>query len=333
MSTRIQHYLRTTRWLRVQSSVSVSPDCKIYEYTEEQAKRTAELVKNRNRNARMSGPNDFYYQRAENLGGRTVIEIKRTGQKGYGLSDERLSELSRLAEVAVVASLILQGERATFLRRAVGVQNEIFDLTITERARERTISSNSQREKEPTGLTVDDTAARRFRKNGFRDLYTVVTADSKLSTRLRRSLNWLIQSRTDKSKSSALVKTSTALETLIVIGREPTRRALSERGAYILSDDPEERREISRAIKTFYSKRGDIVHGKGVGEDDDMSRILEFGDRLAVLIGLVLSANADRWKNADDVRRYCDAIRWGDDRTCSRPWSRTYLNTALNRLA
>ncbi|MCS3666417.1 hypothetical protein GGP77_000622 [Salinibacter ruber] len=332
MSTRIQHYLRTTRWLKAESSVSVSPDCTICAYTEEQARRTAELVRKRNPAARISGPSDFYYQRAEGLGGRTVVEVKKTGQRGHGLSDERLSELARLAEVVVAASLLLQGDRSTFLRRSVGVQNEIFDLHITERARDRSVSSTSQPEKEPTGLIVDDTAERRFNKNGFRDLYHVSTTDTKLSTRLRRCLDWLIQSRTDKSESSALVKTSTALETLVVIGREPTRRALSERGAYILSDDPEERREISRAIKKFYSKRGDIVHGKGVEEEGDISRILEFGDRLAVLIGLVLSANSDRWKNADDVRRYCDAIRWGGDRTCTRPWSKTYLNAALNRL-
>lgn len=289
----------------------------------------AQVVRNRNVSARVSGHRDFYYQRAENLSDQTVVEIINSPQV---LPPERLSRQAKLAEAVLVASIVLQGDRNSFLRSVVGVREEFFDLNITVDAHETSVSSTSQVEKEPSGLTVDDTAARRYRKNGFPDLYESAKSDSKLSTRLERSLGWLIQSRTDKSVSSAIVKTSTALETLIVIGREPTRRALSERGAYILSDDPNERRRISRSIKTFYSKRGDIVHGKGDVSDDETVRILEFGDRISVLIALVLSANADQWKNADDVRRHCDAVRWGEDRTCSRPWSRMYLNTALNRL-
>lgn len=329
MANRIQHYLHTTRWVKAESTVKISTGCKIRNYSESEAEHTAQVVRNRNVSARVSGPRDFYYQRAENLSNQTVVEIINSGQLSPA---ESLSRQAKLAEVVLVASIALQGDRDSFLRRIVGVREEFFDLNITKNAHETSVSSTSQAEKEPSGLTVDDTAARRFRKNGFSDLYESANGDSKLSTRLERSLGWLIQSRTDKSVSSAIVKTSTALETLIVIGREPTRRALSERGAYILSDDPEERRRISRAIKSFYSKRGDIVHGKGSVSDDDTVRILEFGDRLAVLIALVLSANGNQWKNADDVRRHCDAVRWGEDRTCSRPWSRRYLNTALNRL-
>lgn len=329
MANILQHYLHTTRWVSAETTVKISTGCKIRNYSESEAKQTAQVVRNRNVSARVSGPRDFYYQRAENLSDETVVEIINSDQI---LSDERLSRVAKLAEAVLVASIVLQGDRSSFLRSVVGVREEFFDLNITKDARETSVSSTSQVEKEPSGLAVDSTAARRFRKNGFPDLYAIANGDSKLSTRLERSLGWLIQSRTDKSVSSAIVKTSTALETLVVIGREPTRRALSERGAYILSDDPDERRRISRAIKTFYSKRGNIVHGKGDVSDEETVRILEFGDRLSVLIALVLSSNGNKWENADDVRRHCDAVRWGEDRTCSRPWSRRYLNTALNRL-
>lgn len=330
MANHLQQYLRTTRWVTAQSTIKISDRCRIRNYSESEAERTAQVVRKRNVNARVSGPRDFYYKRAMNLGGQTVVEITNDPQV---LPAERLNRQAKLAESVLIASTLLQGDRKSFVRSVVGVREEFLDLTITaEGARKTSVSSTSQSGEEPSGLTVDDKTTRRFQKNGFAGLYEMANGDRKLSTRLERALDWLIQSRTDRSVSSAIVKTSTALEALIVRGREPTRRALSERGAYILSDDPDKRRRISRAIKTFYSKRGDIVHGKEIVSDDDTVRILEFGDRLSVLIALVLSANGDRWSNADDVRQHCDAVRWGDDRTCLRPWGSRYLNAALNRL-
>jgi len=122
------------------------------------------------------------------------------------------------------------------------------------------------------------------------------------------------------------------MEALVVIGREPTRRALSERSAYLLSDDPEVRLQISRSVKSFYSTRGSIVHGNAPADSIDLTRTLEFGDRMVVLISLVLAANPNVWSKADDMRRYCDSVRWGEHPSCSRPWSKRYLNAALDRL-
>jgi hypothetical protein len=59
---------------------------------------------------------------------------------------------------------------------------------------------------------------------------------------------------------AALVKTAAALESLLVIGREPTTRALAERSAFLLSDNPDQRQKISVGAQRFYSIRGDVVH-------------------------------------------------------------------------
>lgn len=329
MAVRFQHYLHTTRWVKAEASVKIATGFKIRNYSKREADHTARVVRNRSASARISGTRDFYYQRATALNDQTVVEIISNRQV---VPTDILSRQARLAEITLVASIVLQGDRDSFLRRIVGVREEFFDLNIMKNGRQTSVSSTSQAEKAPTGLKIDDIAARRYQKNGFSTLFEVAKSNSKLSTRIQRALGWLIQSRTDKSVSSAFVKTATALETLVVIGREPTRRALSERGAYILSDSPKQRLRISRALKLFYSKRGEIVHGRDPVSGDESIRILEFGDRIAVLIALVLAANKQQWKNADDVRRYCDAVRWGEKRDCVRPWSIRYLNVALGRL-
>lgn len=328
MSSRVQHYLWTTRWLKAESTLRVESGCRLRQYNENEADHLAKVVRNRNVNARLRGRKDFYYQRAANLADETVIEIINSGD--LSPSDE-LRYQAELAEAAIMASLMIRGDRDKFLRKVVGVKGGQFDLDVISSGSDTDVSSTSQAERVPSGIFIGEKAGRRFKKNGFRSLYETVTSRSKISGRIERALRWILQSRTDRSVKSAIVKTATAMEALLVIGREPTRRALSERSAYLLSDDPKERVQISRAVKDFYSSRGRIVHGESVAEDKELTRTLEFGDRMVVLVALVLAANADQWNNADDVRRYCDAVRWGEMRSCERPWSVRYLNTALDR--
>lgn len=328
MAKRVQHYLRTTRWVKAESTIKIAPRCRIRRYGEAEAKRLAKVIRNRDVNARLRGQRDFYYKRAAGLEGKTVIEIINSGEI---TPSEELNRRAELAETTLMSSLMLRGDRDSFVRKAIGVRGGYFDLDVTTIGFGTKVSSTSQTKQVPAGLNVGRKAGRRLKKNGFQALYEVVTSTGKLAARIKRALDWLLQSRTDRLASSAIVKTATAMETLIVIGREPTRRALSERSAYLLSDDPKVRLQISRAVKSFYSTRGSIVHGKAPSDNGDLVRTLEFGDRMVVLVSLVLAANADRWNNADDMRQYCDSIRWGKTMSCSRPWSRRYLNTTLDR--
>ena len=328
MANRVQHYLRTTRWVKAESTIKVTPRCRIRRYDENEAEHLAKVIRNRDVSARLRGQRDFYYKRATNLEDRTVVEVINSGEI---IPSEELNRQAELAEATLMSSLILQGDRDSFVRKAVGIPGGYFDLDITATGSDTKVSSTSQTRQVPTGLSVGHKANRRLKKNGFQTLYEVVTSTSKLAERIERALNWLLQSRTDRSASSAIVKTATAMETLVVIGHEPTRRALSERSAYLLSDDPKVRLQISRTVQSFYSMRGSIVHGKAPADSNDLIRTLEFGDRMVVLISLVLAANGNTWSNADDMRRYCDSVRWGETPSCSRPWSRRYLNTALDR--
>jgi hypothetical protein len=161
----------------------------------------------------------------------------------------------------------------------------------------------------------------RYTRNGFFTLYDFAISNTDLASRIRLALQWLMESRTDKADNSAVVKTATALESLLISGKEPPTRALSERSAYLLSDDPDERRRLSAAAQRFYDVRGDIVHGKRIADPRIVEGATEFGDRLVVLLALVLAEQGKTWKSLGDVQAYCDRMRWGHAPSCRRPWS------------
>jgi hypothetical protein len=237
-----------------------------------------------------------------------------------------------LAEDLVVASLVLAGRRREFVRRVVGSLGSHLDLHLVRRGLNVSVTSTSAAVREPSGLTIDVRAVSRYRRMGFPSLYDFTVRNTELATRIRAALGWLIQSRTDASPQSALVKTSTALESLLVIGREPPTRALAERAAYLLTDDPSMRQRVSKAALRFYALRGNIVHGKESASATVIENALEFGDRGAVLLSLVLAAQIPAWKSASDVQEYTDRVRWGYAPSCIRPWPRAQLHNALTRI-
>ena len=184
----------------------------------------------------------------------------------------------------------------------------------------------------PVGLAIDAKVAARYKRAGFGALYDFAITNVELASRIRAALGWLVESRTDASPDSALVKTSTGLESLLVIGREPPTRAVTERAAYLLTDDPETRQHVSKAAHRFYQIRGNIVHGKRVSSAAAVESALEFGDRAVVLLCLVIAAQVPAWKAAADVQGYADRVRWGYAPTCKRPWPTRQLHNALARM-
>jgi hypothetical protein len=172
--------------------------------------------------------------------------------------------------------------------------------------------------------------AHRFRRAGFPPLYEFASSAGELCARCAAALRWLIESRFDPSPLSALVKTSIALESLLVIGREPPTRALGERAAYLLADAPDGRQAVSKAMSRFYEVRGSIVHGQRVGPGAEDA--LEFADRIVVLLLLVVAAQSPKWMTANDVQAYTDRLRWGHQPSWRRPCSNAHLRAALARL-
>jgi len=181
MASRVQHYLRTTRWVKAESTIKVASGCRIRKYNEKEAEHLAKVIRNRNVFSRTRGSRDFYYKRAVDLQDRTVIEIINSGATA---PSEELGRRAELAEATVLSSIILRGDRDSFVREVVGTPCEYFDLDITTSGPNTEVSSTSQPKQAPTGLRVGRKANRRLKKNGFQTLYEVVTTTSKLAERI-----------------------------------------------------------------------------------------------------------------------------------------------------
>ncbi len=311
------------------ATLKVGTNCRVRRMSRSDAQNLAEEVRKRNVFARHAGLRSFYCQRAAALEGVTVVEIYSGGTSTIDVFEKQ----AIIAENVVAASLVLSGSRREFVSRAVGDRRAYLDLHLVQRDSNLYVSSTSARDRDASGLTLDGTAVARYTRNGFFTLYDFAISNTDLASRIRLALQWLMESRTDKADNSAVVKTATALESLLVFGKEPPTRALSERSAYLLSDDPDERRRLSAAAQRFYDVRGDIVHGKRIADPRIVEGATEFGDRLVVLLALVLAEQGKTWKSLGDGQAYCDRMRWGHAPSCRRPWSQGYLRRAASWVA
>ncbi len=324
----MEHFVRTTRWLNSAGvTLQIGVNCRIRQWSGRDAETFREAVRARNVFSRHAGPRDFYFQRATELLDQTVIEVYGGGESPSTM----LGSHAELAEGIALASFVLHGSRREFFRRLVGTSEKYLDLYLVRSGPKPRVTSNSARVKPATGLQLDARSVSRYQKLGFQGLYELAIGTTELSGRIRSAVRWLVQSRTDPSVESALVKTSTALESLLVVGREPPTRALQERSAYLLTEDPTIRARVAKASSRFYDFRGSIVHGKKEAKQSDIESALEFGDRLVVLSALVLArqAGAWKWKSAADLQVFCDGARWGRSQPCLRPWPRSHLRNLL----
>jgi hypothetical protein len=132
------------------------------------------------------------------------------------------------------------------------------------------------------------------------------------STQIRHKylegLRWLGEASKPDAASARYAKVAFALEALI--GGEPneemlTQRGitatLAERGAFLAGDDPESRRNVDRAIRGYYGKRSDIVHGRGaqIGSAD----LTGFAN-LARAIAQSLLSNESAFEDIDALQRW-----------------------------
>lgn len=112
------------------------------------------------------------------------------------------------------------------------------------------------------GITINEKFCRRFERCGFPSLALLCTSDNDIANRVMSTINWLFESRQEPVLSASIVKTSIALESLLISNEsEPLAKSLSERAAFILSSDPDIRQKISKIVKIFYDTRSGVVHG------------------------------------------------------------------------
>ena len=320
-------YIQTSLKLSTKLTFDFPKLCvRLKPYSSSDANKLATEIKKRNVFARHSWENSFYVNRATELSNRTVIEVYRRGQP-----DEIIDESQKVASIfenVSILSSILVIKRGKY-QKLMGIHQKLgtdFYLIIGKDF--RFLRSKSEPVPIVSGISIDNRFMKRFRRCGFDDLITFCLANNKLSRRLISTINWLIESREDPQLSAAIVKTSIALESLLVFNKsEPLSKSLSERSAFLLSPEASTRKKISKLIKHFYTERSKVVHGSNASVP---LYIVESVDRLIVLLCLVIATNRNNFHTKENIQNWCEDIKWGHHQyDIYKPFSDLYLKNAL----
>ncbi len=322
-------YIRNTWMFSAQTTLEFLDSSKIRFFSSDEAERLAEQVRKRNVFARHSWENNFYYQRAKDLASQTVIEICRPGDpKSIREKTEEIA--TQIERIAVLSSTLVVKKKD--LLRKLGISTKPkSELNFSYSPDFQYISSTSKATPTTQGLLIDKTFVKRFAQCGFNRLTNYVQSNSDLASRVDLSLQWLFDSRTEPRIQASVVKTSIALESLMIFNEfESIAQSLSERAAFILSSNPTRRKLISRSLKRFYDVRSGVVHGSPKKANKLTSTLLETVDRITLLLSLVISANSKTWTNTDEIREWCETQRWGEPSTeIIIPFPDIYLKNVL----
>lgn len=328
----LSRYVRTTWMLNAQCSLEVAAlKARVRFLSGQEAELLTASARRRNVFARHSRENNFYIQRIGELSNTTVLEVLRPGDPDDMLSEAE-SVASQLERLAVLSSTFaLQRPDLCRLLAITADRNSTVDVTFGRQF--YYLRSKAKRAPEARGINIDNRFANRFERCGFPQMFAAITSDVDIARRLESASRWLFESRQESSLSAAIVKTAIALEALLIgSDSEPLSRSLSERAAYLLSQDPEIRRAISKNVKKFYAARSAVVHGGRRRKSDPSPKMMEGIDRLALLLCLTTAANMSSWSSIDDLIGWCENQKWGaSSSTIARPFSGRYLNDALRQ--
>jgi hypothetical protein len=322
-------YLRTTSLIRAKATLALADSSRIRNISQREADRLAEMMAKRNPFVKKRIEGDFYYNRARELGCKTVVEVLTHGSPSATIN-EAVGKADLIEKLAVLAST-LTAKRKDINRHldSGGREPRGFDLMYGTgfselRSRKRVLTRNM-------GIEIDDSFAKRFAKNGFGELYSCCSEENPLSRRLSNSAGWLYESLVEPRREAAVVKAAIGLESLLVFSEtEPLTRTLSERAAFLLSQNPRERAEVSQAVKLFYNVRSAVVHGGRKKLRDLRPGLLDGVTRLAVLLYLTISHNRSLWATDDALRVWCEDQRWSAPLLLEVPYRKTYLHSALS---
>jgi hypothetical protein len=322
-------YIRTTWMISATTSLQISDFCQIRHFSAEEADKLATQLKKRNVFTRHSWENNFYVQRARALGDHTVIEVFLPGEP-KDISDEAEQIASIIEMVAVLSSTIALYKDS--LQRRLGISSRLrteFDFVYSPDF--YYLSSNARPAPDFYGISIDDTFRKRFFHCGFNVLVDYVQLKRDIAKRVFQSINWLFDSRIEPRLLASVVKTSIALESLLIFSEsESLAQSLSERAAFILSSDPDKRQQISKIIKNFYDARSGVVHGSHKKLRKLTPTLLESVDRLVIMICLVIVANTRLWPTTETLREWCEVQRWGEpSKDVKIPFPDLYLKNTM----
>lgn len=321
-------YMRTTSLFRVSTPVVFDDGTRIRHYGSDQAAVLYELLRKRNVFARLRHDRDSYSQRAAAFADKAVIEVVRNGSPDHVRTEVTLA--SDIAEQVTVlaASLVVPRQKMLNQLGIGGRPSETVELLrgpglAVLRTKTSPIPAGG-------GVHVDAALAKRVKATGLGHLYTACCCVGDLSKRLATALGWLFESRCEPRLSAAIVKTAIAMESLLILTEsESLARSLSERMAFLLSEDATERRRVATVVKRSYDARSRVVHGSRKKRAMAAPELLEGVDRLLALALGVVASGASGWATSADLSEWCEAERWGAPQSIVRPFQKKYVRAAL----
>ena len=320
-------FIRNTWMVTAKQPLMLSDRSSVRYFALNEANNLVRTLRRYNMPARVSYPNNFYIDRVLELANGTVIEVLREGNPPAIRVEA--AHVADLIEMLVLLSSTFDFSRIEFLKK-VGIhskrRNEV-DIIIGPQ--NQGVSSRSKGTRKYGGVIIDARFTNRFENYGFGELYDYCRFGGDLSKRLTESATWLFESRMEPSEHAAVLKTSIALETLLIFAdSEPLGRCLAERLAFILSSDPEVRQQLGNIVLKFYDTRSAIVHGHR--KKPASTSISESLDQLLILTYLTVSYNKDMWGSIQQFRAWLDAQRWGlNDQDVRRPFPAKSLKNAM----
>lgn len=328
-SQKLSHYLRTSWILRADSVLRLSDGTAVRFFPAEEADELVETLRKRNVFARHSWENSFYLQRARALANRTVIEVYRPGHPD-DMIDEAEHTANMVEKLALLSAILSLSRKSIQRRLAIREHRRSeFDLTIGRDF--YYLRSKSKPAGDVHGIAVDARFSRRFERCGFPKVLSLISKGTELGRHVESSIDWLFESRLEPRLAAATVKTSTALESLLIFTEsESLRASLAERAAFLLGRTADRRRDLSRLVKDFYDARSGVVHGNKRKLGKLSERLLEAVDRVALLMCLIIAANTDKWPSQEAIREWCESQKWGSPaRDIMVPFPHAYLDNAL----
>ncbi len=333
-TNQMSRYIQTSWMLDAEKTLTI-PDirARVRHFSEREAFDLEEKARKRNVFARHSWENNFYLQRIRDLASKTVIEVSRPGDPD-DMIDEAQRAASLIERLSVLSTTL--GIRRPVLQRWLAVnvhRRSTFDITIGPGF--HYMRSKSRPGPDVKGIRIDNRFCWRFERCGFRELASFLLTGNEIAKRLVAAINWLFESLGEPILSAAIVKTSIALESLLIFSEtEPLAKSLSERAAFVLSSDVDARAKIHRAFKMFYNVRSGIVHGSRKRAKKLTPLLFEGIDRLALLMCLMIAANSDKWASGDSLLDWCENQRWGAPASDARiPFPGNYLGRAISLVA
>lgn len=327
--TNESRYMRITQVLSAGKTLQMPDENSVRFFGKTEADKLAETIRKRNVFARHSWENNFYVQRIRALTNHTIIEVFLQGDPNeIAIEAEKRSDL--IEKLVVLSSTTTLNRNNLQKKLGVGLrpQTQIDFIFGNEM---RYLKSRSKPKYSPKGLEITDQFTRRFSRLGVSQLYKCCLKGNDINKRLRRSLEWLYESRLEIDLASSIVKTAIALETLLIFNEtESLARSLSERTAFIVINEPKIRRHVSDILKTFYDARSGVVHGSKKKKRKVTPELLESVDRIAFLLLLTISANHNIWPTTERLNQWCEIQRWAEPAIVVRwPFQKITLTRAI----